>query len=156
MSSETYRLPTAPIEVKLTLSGGRTEEAVFFLSPLSDSHSGPETLDEFLNKDRAFLAARSKESGRNFLVNRLAIVSVEASADAPLLSRREEIVATAIDLVRLELTAGAPLEGTLLVVGPPESSRVSDFFNLKETFVPLEMGERVVFVNKEHVLCVRL
>ncbi len=156
MSSETYRVPTTPVEVKLTLCDGRSEETVFFLATSSQMHHGPESLEEFLNEDRAFIAARSLSSDRHILVNRQAIVVVEAAAEVLRPGRIEDAVASSIDLLRVETSAGLVVEGTLLLVAPPTHARISDFFNLNDAFLPLEIGERVLFVNKHHVIAVRL
>jgi hypothetical protein len=153
---DTYRVPTVPVAVRLTLSIGEAEEVLLFLSMYSESHSGPETLDEFLNRDRSFLPVRSKTTDRSFIVNRSAVVAAEAGADAPVLFRLEEAVASSIDLVQVQLSNGTSVEGTLLLSAPPEHARVSDFFNRKEIFLPLETGERVVYLNKQHVVSVRL
>jgi hypothetical protein len=152
--SEAYRVPTVPVEVEILMEDGRREAVVLYLSTVSETHSGPETLDEFLDKDRSFIGARSKESGQSFILNRDALVLVEAPASAPARLKREEMVASAIELVRIQLSRGSVVEGTLLMTVPPEQARISDYLNQKESFVAVDAGERILYVNKRHAVSV--
>jgi hypothetical protein len=108
-----YQGLTHPVDARITLAEGKVEEGTLFLGSRSSSHSGPETLDEFLNHPRSFLPVRSKKTGQSYLLNRESIQRVEVDASAPILFRIDEKVATNVDLVRLELTDGSVLEGTL-------------------------------------------
>lgn len=156
MSSEAYRVPTTPVLVKLILWGGDSHELLLFLPTASETRSGPETLDEYLNNDRGFIAARSKDSDRSFLVNRQRIVLVEADASFHVLLRREDGSASVIAKARVQMTTGLVVEGAPLMMAPPGHARVSDFFNQKETFLPIETGNHITYVNKQHVVSVWL
>jgi hypothetical protein len=147
---------TQPVDARLVLSTGRVEDVTLFLGSRAESHSGPETLDEFLNRQRRFLPVESRETARRFLVNRSSILRIEVDENAPTQSEIELEMAPSVDLVELELTNGARLEGTVCSVQPPDNARLSDYFNEEPAFVPLQVGSGVTYVNKQYVLAVWL
>jgi hypothetical protein len=151
-----YEALTHPVDACIRLATGKVEEGVLFLSSRSASHAGPETLDEFLNHQRSFLPVRSKKTGRSHLVNRESIQRVEVDGSAPILFRIEEKVATNVELVRLELTDGSVLEGTLCFAPHPDQARLSDYFNNEAAFVPVEIGTGVTYVNKRYIALIPL
>jgi len=57
---------------------------------------------------------------------------------------------------RVQMTTGLIVEGMPLMLAPPGHARLSDFFNQKETFLPLAIGPRVTYINKDHVVSVWL
>lgn len=148
--SEDIRVPTVAVEVSITLADGRCEEVTVFLSSTSSFHDGPETLDEFLESRRKFFAVKPRE-GRAYLMGIDGIVSLAASASAPILSRLPGRVSSSINFVRVRVEDGSEIEGTLLANLPPDLSRVSDVFNQPEGFIPIEAGERIVYVRKARV-----
>ncbi len=115
-------------------------------------------MDEALNRIRRFVPVHSRGRGELFLVRRDALATVSVGRDeGPGLLDTVESVASSIDFVRLELRGGEVLEGALAIVLPPENPRLSDYFNLdRVAFVPLLVGESVVYVNKEFITLVRL
>ena len=151
-----YRTPTRPLDVRISIEGGRTEEVTLYLALVSETHAGAETLDEALNRDRDFIPVRSKESGETYLVRRGALRSVTVGDGEPDVLPHEESP-VCVDLVRLELEGGESLEGTLATVLPPDKPRLSDYFNTRESmFVPLAVEEGVTFVNRDYISVVWL
>jgi len=155
LDGDPYRVPTNAFEVTLVFAGGVREEVTVFLAPLSGRHAGEETVDEFLGSKRTFLPVR-RPGGASCLVSRDALLCVEAGSEVPTALGREETAGGPLELVRLELEGGVELEGALRLLGPAQSRRVSDAFNGDEQFVPLERGERTVYVNKRRVVCVQM
>jgi hypothetical protein len=151
-----YRALTHPVEARIRLATGKVEEGILFLGSRSASHSGPETLDEFLNHPRSFVPVRSKRTGQSYLLNRESIERVEVDRSAPILFHIEEKIATNVELVRLELTDGSVLEGTLCFAPHPDQPRLSDYFNHDPIFVPLEIGTGVTYVNKRYIALIPL
>ena len=146
-----YCTPTRAVDVELGVTGGRTHEVTLYLSTISKTHAGPETVEEALNHDRDFLPVRTREAEQTFLVRRSAIRTVTIGDDEHDVLPHEESLAS-VDLVRLELDGGEIVEGTLATVLPPERPRLSDFFNdSKATFVPLAVDEGVTYVNRNFV-----
>jgi len=155
-SESPYRTPTRAVDVRISLVGGRCEEVTLYLALLAETHAGPETLDEALNRDRDFIPVSSKEMEHAFLVRRGAVRTVSIPDGHPEILHHEESP-TCVDIVRLELEGGETLEGTLATVLPPERPRLSDYFNSGETkFIPLAVEEGVTFVNRDFISVVWL
>jgi hypothetical protein len=153
-----YRIPTRRVEAEIEIEGSRREEVIFFLATASVSHEGPETMDEALNRIRRFVPVRSRDQGELFLVRRKALTTVSVGrAEGPRLLETVDGLSSSIDFIYIELRGGEILEGALATVLPPENRRISDYFNFGDAlFVPLLVGENVVYVNKEFITLVRL
>ena len=150
-STSTCRTPTRAVNAEVSVTGGRTEEVTLFLSTLSETHDGPETMEDALNHDRDFLPVRTRETEQTFLMRRMAVRTVTISDDDSEVVAREQSLA-AVDLVRLELDGGEMIEGTIATVSPPEKSRLSDFFNYsKAMFVPVAVDDGVTYVNRNFI-----
>ncbi len=157
VSESPYRALTRAVEVEIALDGDRYETVSLFLSTLSETHAGPETLDEALNHERDFIPVRSNETEQTFLIRRRAIRRVTVSDDVAAECRAHDEAFSCVDLVRLELTGGETIEGTLATVLPPQKPRLSDYFNSRATaFVPLAVEEGVTFVNRDFISIVWL
>ena len=155
-SDSPYRTPTRAVDVELSITGERTEEVTLYLSTVSETHTGAETVEEALNRGRDFLPVRTRETGQTFLVRRGAIRTVTIGDDEGEVAPHEESFAS-VDVVRLELDRGEIIEGTLATVLPPERPRLSDYFNFsKVTFVPLAVDEGVIYVNRDFISIVWL
>ena len=156
--SAAYRVPTRALEAEIEIEGGRREEVTFYLQNVAETHEGPETMVEALNRPRQFVPVRSRSASELFLVRRSAIVTVRVGQEElPHVFQTVEGLVSFIDFVRLELHGGELLEGAVATLLPPESSRMSDYFNLDEAgFAPLLVGESVVYVNKEFINLVYL
>ena len=155
-SDSPYRAPTRTVDAALSITGGRTEEVTLYLSTLSETHTGAETVEEALNRGREFLPVRTRETDQTLLVRRGAIRTVTIGDDEGDVLPHENSPAS-VDLVRLELDGGEIIEGTLATVLPPERPRLSDYFNFsKVTFVPLAVDESVIYVNRDFISIVWL
>ncbi len=153
-SESVYHNLTRSVDVLMNIADGN-EEVTLYLSTLSETHAGPETLEETLNCTRDFLPVHTREDEQIFLVRRGAIRTVTIADGEPAGLPHEESLA-AVDLVRLELEGGETIEGTLATVLPPEHPRLSDFFNFtKSTFIPLAVDEGVTYVNRDFISIVR-
>ncbi len=158
-SDSPYRTPTRAVDVELSISGGRTGkieiEVTLYLSTLSETHAGPETVEEALNHGRHFLPVRLRETDQTVLIRVGAIRTVTVGDDADDVRSHEESLAS-VELVCLELDGGETIEGTLRTVLPPERPRLSDYFNFsKVKFVPLAVDEGAVYVNRDFISMVR-
>ena len=146
------RLPTIPVEVTLSLVGGRRETVMLYLSAASRSHDGAESLEEFLDRAVAFIPVRLA-TGDNALVARDAVLCVIAARDA---GTREEVALPALDLVRVHLREGPEIEGVLCHADPDDHARLSDHLNLPAPFFAVESGDTTHYVNKHHVISILL
>lgn len=153
-----YVVPTRAVDAEIEIEGSRREEVIFYLATAAANHEGAETMDEALNRIRRFVPVRSRENGELFLVRRKALTTVSVGREeGPHLLQAVAGLSSSIDFVCLELRGGEVLEGALATVLPPENSRISDYFNFDDVvFVPLLVGESVVYVNKAFITLVRL
>ncbi len=155
-NEESVRVPTRPVDVELDIDGGRKESVTIYLDTVSETHAGPETVAEALNRERAFLPVRSRETQETFLVRRSAIRRVADNHDPSKTLSHDENVGF-VDLVRLELDSGESIEGTLATVLPPDRSRLSDFFNFTDAqFIAVEVIDGVNYVNRDYISVVWL
>ena len=156
--SATYRVATRAVEVEIEIEGGRREEVTFYLLNVAETHEGPETMAEALNRPRQFVPVRSRATSELFLVRRSAIVTVRVGQEElPNRFQSVECLVSFIDFVRLGLHGGELLEGAVATLLPPGNSRMSDYFNLDNAgFAPLQVGESVVYVNEEFINLVYL
>jgi hypothetical protein len=143
------------------------------LAMLSEAHLGPETLSEALNRERAFVPVKDCSDESHFLVRRSSIRSVrirggsladderhpserDAFAEPERLRELQRGGLGFVDVVLVELSGGGTVEGTLVTVMPPSSSRLSDYFNTNEaTFFPVFEGDDIVYVNKDWIATVK-
>ena len=155
-SDASCRTPTRAVDAQLTIGGGRREAVTLYLSTLSQTHDGPEMMEETLNRPRAFVPVRSRETEQTFLVRRSAIRMVEVGSDDPDVTR-SEASPSFVDLVRIQLDGGEEVEGTLTTILPPDKARLSDFFNTTDTlFIALAVEDGVIYVNRDYISIVWL
>jgi hypothetical protein len=153
--SARYQVPTRAVDAEIEIEGGRREDVTFYLAEVAETHEGPETVAEALNRRRKFVPVRSRASAELVLVRRSAIVTVRVAL--PNADQAVEGLTSFIDFVRLELHGGEVLEGAVATLLPPENARMSDYFNLDAAdFAPLSVGESVLYVNKEFINVVHL
>jgi len=147
-----YRIPMNRLQVRLRLSDGNEKAADIFLHTTSESHTGCETVDEFLNSPRSFIPCLLTETSDPFLCNKETIVYMDGVADGEYVLRDEGAAPTAIHKVRIRLAGDTSLEGNLHVFLPSENCRVSDFLNSTDAFFPVRCeGTRVAYVHRKYV-----
>lgn len=150
------RTPTRPVDVELVLERGRSLPVTLFLSELAETHSGPETMAETLNRNRAFLPARARGEGETCLVRRSAIRMVLVPLEVADRVGVEE-GADYVDFVRVELESGESLSGTIKTVLPPDKARLSDYFNYTDSqFLAIAVESGVAYVNRDFISVVWL
>lgn len=147
-------VPTRGVAVELTLSSGEVLLMTLHLGSSARGHEGEETLVDFLEADREFLAAHDDNDDLR-LIRRDAIVMVRPRLNVPEKIRHDSGAIAAVDLVRIELARGFPrLVGVLDIEQHQKDARLSDLVNGKERFFVLQDEGGVVFVHKRHVLTI--
>jgi len=90
----------------------------------------------------------------SFLLNKAGIIWAQVAGDAA--GEIVAVVGTGRKVpVRLSLTGGVNLLGTLIVVMPAERSRVLDYLNAADRFLPLFGDGSVTLVQRRFVVTVR-
>ncbi|MBI1797833.1 MAG: hypothetical protein HYR74_12380 [Candidatus Eisenbacteria bacterium] len=138
------------ITVGISRAGEPDIEGCFSLSPLSEYHSGAETLLEFLNERHRVLPFQ-RQDGVTMLLARHDVQWVFAGPGVPVdLVRPRSFRFTREERVRVRLCGGEELEGLLQMELPDPVNRASDYLNGPEDFFPLTARDGVYLIQKHH------
>lgn len=149
---EIYRVPRRELDVRILLDDGRTLDGLLFASR-TGVLGGPEDALHFLNTDSEDFIPLvcGKDS---FLLNKAGIIWVQLTGESA-----DEIAVTSRGgrpvPVRLTLTGGLSVVGTLSIVMPVERNRVVDYMNAAGRFVPLFGDGVATLVQRGFVVSVR-
>lgn len=146
-----FRVEKRREAAELTLSTGTSVAGYFFLAGSSHFHSGPERVGDVLNQEAAFFpfeagdGATSLYSRAQVLMVSLPTPVIEAQLDAgyDIATRRT---------VRVLLTNGETVLGSIVVYRPPGRDRLSDYAAIDEHFRYLELPDRTVLINSAHIV----
>ncbi len=136
-----YHIDKLECAVTLFLCDGLVREGVVYLSPLSPTHSGPQSPLELFREPEPFLPLR-KADGSFSLVNKNVVshLRFDSDPDAPR-SFGHRLA------VRLVFLGGEVLHGTLTLEAPEGKNRLQDFLNLQGTFFLLDSGAAHYLIN---------
>jgi hypothetical protein len=138
------------ITIGVSRAGEPDIEGCFSLSPLSEHHSGAETLLEFLNERRRVLPFL-RQDGVVMLLARHDVQWVFAGPNVPAeLVRPRSFRFTREERVRVRLCGGEELEGLLQMELPDPVNRASDYLNGPDDFFPLTARDGIYLVQKHH------
>lgn len=145
-----FRVEKRRESADLTLITGATMTGVFFLGPSTHLHNGPERVGDVLNLEEGFFPF--ERGTETLLVNRSHVLKVtlppqmiEAELDASyhVATRRT---------AKLLLTTGEEITGNVVIDRPPGYDRLSDYVAADERFRYVELADRTVLVNSEHIV----
>jgi len=154
-----YRVPKIEIPAAIRVLGGPPLSLRLFLAAQAETHSGYERPSDLLNAPDAFLPGLNGE-GHGLIIRRgaLVVVSVPASHEWGTGTVEEEAADSRPGCripVEVTLHDGTALEGEVAYAMPEGRSRLIDFLNALERFLPLRDGETLHFINKEWIVSVR-
>lgn len=136
-----YRVDKREVNVALFLTDGVVHEGVVFLSSLSQSHDGRQTLLEMFREREPFFAFRDNSES-------FALVNKNAITHARFVEREEEELALGEELsVRIVFFGGEALQGKIRLAMPEGQSRLQDYVNAAPGFFPLEGSEFRYIIN---------
>lgn len=148
-----FRVEKSRANATLTLSNGTSMDGCFFISGNSRTHAGPEGVRDVLNSETGFFPFDSMGSGGSttVLYNRDHLVFVKLEdKDEP---RRDPGYEVAIEkIVTMLMSNGTRLRGSVRIVRPHGSERVSDFARADEAFRYLEADDATYIINVRHLL----
>lgn len=151
----TFEIQVSKLPARVVTCDGGSLAVSFFLHPSLARAARPESLFDRLNDDRGEFLPCSLE-GEVCLLSRNWVLYVEVSeSDAGALQAR--VPGVSRHDVELDLSNGETLRGEL-VYGARSAgqARVSDYLNLEpDPFLLLEIGERVLYVNRQALTMVR-
>ena len=149
---EVYRVPRREILVRILVDDGRTLDGTLFTAE-SGAGGCPEDVLAHLNdpaEDFVPLLCGSD----SFLLNKAGILWVQLTGE-PAAEIAENSGSGQSVPVRLSLAGGLSIVGTLLIVMPPERSRVLDYLNASLRFLPLFGEGTVTLVQRSFLVTVR-
>ena len=146
-----YQVPRREVQATVVLDDGRTLECTLFTA-VSSPEGGPQRVLDRLNDSAEEFVPVSCDEDR-FLVSKPGILTVQ-------ITQPDELEAMETDAgreapVRLSLAGGINLVGRFRIVMPPERSRVIDYLNESDRFVPLFGEDRVTLVQRRYIVTVR-
>jgi hypothetical protein len=140
-----FRVPMVEMEVMVAMTEAEPLVSVIYLSPYSHRQDGFETVEEYLNGQRAFFPM--KMGGVSKLVNRDQMLWLRA----PRYPGELSYAAAEADVI-LELIDGMRVEGIFEIARPIGQARISDVLNHgHELFVCLRDGDENCYVNKRFI-----
>jgi hypothetical protein len=152
-----FRIEKRRAQAALTLTTGATVRGCFFLADSAASHAGPERVADLLNAETGFFPFELNSGSNPYTVlyNRSQLVlvtlledSVEAQLDPgySVATERE---------VRILLSNGRTVEGSVRVYRPTGRDRLSDYARAPEVFRYVETADATVVVNVSHIVELR-
>lgn len=153
------RIPTVTVDAEVWCADGAKLHGQLFLPLAAPSHSGAARPDERLNDAAAFFPFAMEGARRPVLLGkaRVLVVFVPSAAVMPPASSEDVLEGRSLPppsmstQVSIELS-GERLSGVLAVDMPEYKSRVMDYLNRQERFLTLQMGARIAYVNRQHIL----
>jgi len=143
------KIPRLQMSVKVFFHHYGLEACDFFLAENSERHTGPETMDEFLNYDpREFIPVRLQESGNIMLISKKFIETVLVSSDSAALDKFQGVPPTREAKVKVIMTDERSYTGTIRIFNPAYEARTTDFLNAPEPFFQLQLDAQVAYINK--------
>ena len=149
---EKFRVPRREVEVSVLLADGQELEGVFY-APEAGPDGGPGRLLDRLNDPTEDFVPLSHQ-GENFLVNKMRVVWVQLGVGQTRYERADSEGAQEAK-VRLGFGHERTLDGRLAYIMPPERSRLLDYLNAAEGFIPLLGEERATLINRKFVSMVQ-
>ncbi len=136
---------------------GEALEGSFFVSPVSELHSGRQSIAELLEEDRSYLPFESKAGGLLLLsAGAIERVALEKAGRATGLGLPSDISSEKKARVRVTLLSSRTLEGTIPFDMPPSHARVSDFLNSRRKFFTMIVKGRPNLINHRLVRSILL
>jgi hypothetical protein len=148
---EIYRVPRREVAVRMLVDGSQTLEGTFFTAETGSAGHPEHALQRLNDPEEDFVPVVC--TGYSVLVNKARIFWIEVSGAAA-----DEI---ADDIgsgrrvpVRLTLSGGVGVFGTFVIVMPLERSRIVDYLNAADRFVPLFVDGGVKLIQRRFIVTV--
>lgn len=155
------QIPKRKVSATIQLQHGPLLRGHLFVETLTATHSGSQTVSEYLELPGAFLPFESEQEFLFLAKDSIAVVRVseedeagEAWSELPLLPVDEEDAAPEVR-VRVELRGGSVVEGEVVSAMPPEHCRLMDYLNQERRFLVLRAREDLAIINKVFIAVAR-
>jgi hypothetical protein len=153
-----FRIEKRRAEAALALASGATVQGCFFLAGSSATHLGPERVHELLNAEAGFFPfeLHSEGNASTALYNRGQVVMVTLLQEELREAQLDPGYSVAkVRQVRILLSNGRTVEGSVRVYRPAGRDRLSDYARAPEIFRYVETTGGTVIVNAAHIVELR-
>ena len=152
--SEEYRVPKREVTAEVTVVGRDTATLKLFLSQAAQGHMGFERPSDLLNGHETFFPAVD-DHGDLILLQREAVkvVSVATKDEMEDEAATPGSGAPAASAVEVEVMMedASTISGTVVYVMPMGRTRLQDFLNTGDKFLPVRQGGMVHLINKQRI-----
>jgi hypothetical protein len=149
---EIYRIPRRDVSVRILVDDGRTLDGTLFTAATAGGGRAEDVLHHLNEADENFVPLLCGKD--SFLLNKAGIIWVQLTGDAAQEIARDAASGRRVP-VRFSLAGGISVVGTLVIVMPPERSRVVDCLNASGRFLPVFGEGTVTLVQRRFVVTVR-
>jgi hypothetical protein len=144
------KLATEVCPIIMQLATGEEIQGEIFLQLVGIRGFGEQRLEELLNGEEHFLPVRCKEEVSLVNLRRVASISVPEDKENNTLMKLG-----VCHRVSVWTTVGNPFEADIYVNLPSNRTRVKDFLNQKQRFLPFFADDRLVYLNFRYIVQVR-
>lgn len=137
------KIPKQEVPVEILLIEQDTfRKCTFFLSRMSATHHGEETVSEFLNSEHPFVPARCEDDGV-ILLHLENVVAVRTEEESPETEGRK---------VHIGVRRGQMFDVQQVEPMPPGYDRTVDYLNLDRRFLGFREGNGMLYLHKHHMV----
>ncbi len=140
---------TRRLRAEILLSGRRLITGDIYLQLVAETHSGPESPVDLLNRQEEFFAVMLDGEQPVFLA-KSQVLYVRLPPQPTIDDPDRESAARRLNL-EIELTDGTVCEGLVAIELPPDRPRMLDFLNIVPGFFAMAAPEAVLLLNKRHI-----
>ncbi len=137
------RVPKEEVSVEVLLTEQDTfRTCTLFLSKMSATHHGEETVMEFLNGEHPFVPVRCEDEGM-VLLHLENVVAVRTGEKPPEMDGRK---------LHIRVRRGQVFEVEQVEPMPPGYDRTVDYLNLNRRFLGFREGAGMLYLHKHHMV----
>ncbi len=139
------RVPTVAIPAEVFLDGGEKLTGQVFLPSISSHHSGQPRPDEWLNQPTGFFPFLIDGDERALILNKSRVAAVTFPKTYAL-SPDDSLGFTSQVEVHWD---GSPVKGSVLIDMPAERTRMLDYLNGPDRFIPIWASDSYQLIRKD-------
>jgi hypothetical protein len=144
-------LDTRRERVEITVTGNRTLVGDIHLLLAAETHAGPESAVDLLNRHEPFFAVTFPEEQTVFLAKSQVLVVTLPPPPRPAIDDPQRESAARHLQLEVEMADGSVFEGDVALELPPDRARLLDFLNLAPPFFALSNPEGIRLIHRAHV-----
>ena len=147
---DSQRISKDTCNVLFSLADGREIWGEVFLNQFGELHGGPQRVGELLNSDEPFIPIKTAEG--TLLIHLMQLVSAQVEAEVEL----DELMTLGEHYhVKVQTVLGKSIEAEVYVDLPEGGRRVKDYMNRSQGFLRFVVGDQVLYLNRNFVVCVQ-